>query len=353
MIAWAALAGVVGCASPGVQKDQPVQFVGVTLDRPIWLLGLNDPSWLFDFRKDSAGAKIALVPLADEASNFKVAEEQRENSVGRMTRALPLFIAERIFLETNCRVTTNILLVRGVGPVVAGKRSSIDALLQSPRDQKPDVIIQGAIVRAETESKRLVQVDLWDAIQERIEINSGYVSDAATLGSGAGDLAKEIIDHLVTSGRCKRVNPPLSWDSPSRDLIDAYVAALGQLLIQSLAENKFANAESIWGEPDMLAWYEHLGALMPNSTPVRLIRIRGVLMSRRYGGQGWKAAADPVVNDMARTPGGTDDIYRLSPLVLSRLGREDECRARKADLATSREPAYTAWLGRIVCHVPE
>src|SRR5262249_22184988 len=95
--------------SPARADDEDSDF---QLMRPIWSLGCGDAGWLFDYRGQEKHATVAVFPLA--MIGAKDDKSYREtDTTARLTRAIPLYVAERLFLETTCDVPVNMLVVPG------------------------------------------------------------------------------------------------------------------------------------------------------------------------------------------------------------------------------------------------
>jgi hypothetical protein len=334
-------------ASPAWSAE-PTEIAVAHLDRPIWLLGLDDAQWLFEFRARAKGAKVAVFPLADvSASDLKEPAAQREDEVGRATHSLALFLSERIFAETTCRSSAEVPVARGGGPVVSGTEWPIETLTKAAKEASPAVIISGTVERRNAGAR--VAISVWDAATQRLEVTIEDVRYLEKPTSSAPFLADRVIEHLVTSSRCKRIRAPSGWDRPTAALVSPYLDALGELLQQALAENGLIPASSIWGEEDMLAWYSTLRQSMPASVPARLIYVRGILMSKAYGGSAHERFEADLSREASTVANPPSEVNRLAPLIFARLGQPDRCRDSKLALGKGADEAYSAWLARVKC----
>jgi hypothetical protein len=331
----------------------PLKVEVVELDRPVWLLGLGDPTFLLRFRGRETGARVIVFPLANTTpTDLKQATEQKEDDLGRQTRELALFVAERIFIETSCGATTGIIAVRGGGPVVGGREWPIDSLAHTSAAAGADVIISGALTSSWGGARQHVKLDLWDAKTRARVHTSESTTYAADARSAALGLAADVVDHLVSTKRCKRLTPPATWAAPGVGDIEPYLSGLNQLLAQVMAENGVTPVANIWGEDNMLHWYARVRTKLPSSTPARLMQLRGVLLSKAYGGTAWKTAAGPLLTELGALDDPTDEVYQLSPLVLARFGSSTACATRKAALDARKNPSLSAWLARVDCASP-
>jgi hypothetical protein len=328
----------------------PIKVETVRLTRPVWLLGLDDPSFLLGFRGHETGARVYVFPLANTTrTDQKEAGKQKEDTLGRETRELALFVSERIFVETNCVPTTAVVAVPGGGPVVSGQEWDLATLARVSAPLDADVVVSGTLAAFWGDAREEVKLDLWDA-KARTRF---HTARATTLGAPATSealaLASQVVAQLVSTKRCKRITPPATWAAPSKDLVAPYVTGLNQLLAQLFAESGVIPVSSLWGEDAMQRWYAKLREHMLSSTPARLMQLRGVLLSKAYGGPTWKTVSGPLLADLGTLKDPTDEIYQLSPLVFARLGSSGACAARKAAMASLKNPALASWLAKIDC----
>jgi hypothetical protein len=318
------------------------------LDRPIWLLGLGDAQWLFNFRAQANGSRVSVFPLANVSpSNLQDPTEQREDEIGRATRSLALFLSERLFSETTCRSSAEVPVVQGAGPVVSGKEWPLETLTAAAKEATPAVIVSGTVERRYGGARSRVTIAVWDVAGQRLETSFEDVRYFEQPNSSALALTQRVIDHLVQSSRCERLQAPPGWDRPREQLVTAYLDALGQLLPQALAENGVVPASSIWGEADMLAWYSTLRQHMPLSVPARLIYVRGILMSKAYGGSAYRQFESELIGEASAA--ASPELTRLAPLIFARLGSPERCKSAKLALGKEVDESFARWVGRVQC----
>lgn len=334
---------------PAWAEETP-QVTVIHLDRPIWLLGLGDAQWLFKFRAQANGAKVSVFPLANVSpSDLQEPTQQREDEIGRATRSLALFLSERIFAETTCRSSAEVPVVQGAGPVVSGKEWPVESLVTASKEASPAVIISGAVERRYAGARSRVTIEVWDAASQKLETSLEDVRYFEQPNSGALALTERVVQYLVRSSRCERLHAPSGWDRPSENLVGPYLDALGQLLPQALAENGVVPASSIWGEVDMLAWYSTLRQHMPSSVPARLIYVRGILMSKAYGGSAYSQFQSDLFSEASTVTHPPNEVARLAPLIFARFGEDERCKSSKLVLSKGADESFASWLGRVQC----
>jgi hypothetical protein len=341
----AALA-LFACVWPGMSSAESDDEVSnFQLMRPVWSLGFGDAGWLFDYRGQEKHATVAFFPLA--MTGAKDEQTFRENdATTRLTRAIPLYLAERLFLETTCDVPVNMLVVRNKGPLVSPEPLSPDALLRVAGSPQPSVLVAGSLTREDVPLVRVtVDVRTPDGRRQTVVTRVG---DEPTL-----DFMNELVDATVgfvaDAGLCQRRKVPPSLERPPASHVAPYVGALGQLLSQTFAEGHVLPVSSLWSEVGMMAWYERLRTELPNLLAPRLIELRGVLLSQSYGGTEYGARLPMVLAELEQADTAGDAVGRLSPFVYARAGKPDQCENAKTRLAVDKDPGFTKWLSTVQC----
>jgi len=335
---------VLGGPTSGARADDQ-DVSNFQLMRPVWALGFDDAGWLFDYRGQEKHATVAVFPLA--MAGAKEDQAYRESdATARLTRAIPLYVAERLFVETTCDVPVNMLVVRGKGPLVPGEQPARDALVRVAGSPSPTVLVAGMLAR---EDVPLVRVTLDVQTSDgRRQTTIMRVGDEPTL-----DFVHEIVDatigFVVDAKPCQRVRVPAALERPPASHVAPYVGALGQLLSQTFAEGHVLPVSSLWSEVGMMAWYERLRTELPSLLAPRLIELRGVLLSQSYGGTEYGARLPLVLAELEQADTAGNAVGRLSPLVYARAGKADACETAKTRLAVDKDPSYAKWLGQVQC----
>jgi hypothetical protein len=340
----AALVGVL-LATGSALATSPDDVSNFQLMRPVWALGFADAGWLFAYRGDEKRATVGVFPLA--MAGTKEDHVLRDtDATGRLTRAIPLYLAERLYLETTCDVPVNMFVVRNEGPLVTGDAPARDALVRAAGDPPPSVLVSGTLAREEVPLVRVtIEIQTIDGRRSTIVTRVG---DEPTL-----DFLNEIVDaavgFVVDAKLCERTKVPAALERPPVTHVAPYVGALGQLLSQTLADAKVMPVSSLWSEVGMMAWYERLRTELPSLLAPRLIELRGVLLSQSYGGTEYAARLPLVLAELEQADTAGNAVGRLAPLVYSRAGKADACEAAKIRLAADKDPSYAKWLSAVQC----
>lgn len=334
---------LVGFSTDVVRADDEIS--NFQLMRPVWALGFSDAGWLFDYRGQEKHATVAVFPLA--MPGVKDDKAYRESdATARLTRAIPLYVAERLFLETTCDVPVNMLVVQGSGPFVSPEPLARDALLRVAGSPTPTVLVSGSLAREDVPLIKVsIEVQTPDGRRSTVVTRIG---DEPTLDF-VHEMVDAVIGFVVDARLCQRTRVPSSLERPPPTHVAPYVGALGQLLSQTFAEGKVMPVGSLWNEVGMMAWYERLRTELPNLLAPRLIELRGVLLSQSYGGTEYAARLPLVLAELEQADTAGDAVGRLAPLVYARAGKPDACETAKQRLATDKDPSFTKWLAAVQC----
>jgi hypothetical protein len=336
---------VLGWGAWSVPAFADEEVSNFQLMRPVWALGFADAGWLFEYRGQEKHATAAVFPLA--MTGAKDDKTYRESdTTARLTRAIPLYVAERLFLETTCDVPVNMLVVNGVGPLVSAEPLARDALIRIAGSPTPTVLVSGALAREDIPLVRVtLEVQTPDGRRSTVATRVG---DEPTLDF-VHELVDAVIGFVVDAKLCERTRVPSSLERPPASHVAPYVGALGQLLSQTFAEGRVMPVSSLWSEVGMMAWYERLRTELPTLLAPRLIELRGVLLSQSYGGTEFAGRLPLVMAELEQADTAGDAVGRLAPLVYAKAGKPDACETAKTRLAADRDPAFSKWLSTVQC----
>jgi hypothetical protein len=334
----------VACAAVSSAQTVDESLSNFQLMRPVWALGFGDAAWLFDFRGQEKHATVAVFPLA--MAGAKDGAYQEGDTTTRLSRAIPLFVAERLFLETTCDVPVNMLVVANQGPVVPPEPLARDALLRIAGPPTPTVLVSGTLARDEVPLVRVtLEVQTPDGRRSTIVTRTG---DEPTL-----DFVNELVDatigFVVDARLCQRTRVPAALDRPPKSHVAPYVGALGQLMSQTFAEGHMIPVSSLWSEVGMMAWYERLRGELPKLLAPRLMQLRGVLLSQSYGGTEYGARLPLVLAELEQADTAGNAVGRLAPFVYARAGKPDACESAKTRLAADKDPGFAKWVAGVNC----
>lgn len=83
----------------------------VTFDSPLWTRGLFEPDWLLP-SYDEAAPLLALFTFANQTLEGDAPQIQMADHTGRLTRGLPIYLAEALQLRFRVRTRTTLLVAK-------------------------------------------------------------------------------------------------------------------------------------------------------------------------------------------------------------------------------------------------
>lgn len=332
---------LVGADALAVDKDN---IYTLELDRPIWAVGLKDAAWLLP-AKDAGAATFAIFNFSVEMRGVPTeGQTRKEDDAGRISRALPLYFAERINIETRSKAINYNLVMNGVGPVVAGKRTGGKDIASALKAAKPTFIITGHFEKDFLKLRNKLTVYVYDPARNKERVLaevSELFSDTHRLASKS---ANSFVEKLCAQKYCTRSVATTNYSAPPDALLLPYLDALGQLFVQTLVQNGIAPKTSLWGEDDMLLWYSRLWHDLPQSDASKLMYFRGVTASIDYKGDAYKNHLMQIEEFLKNSQNKADVLNRLSPLYYQATGNKAMLRLKCSELRAIKDPIYAKWL---------
>lgn len=176
-------------ATPARPLDESELQIGhATFELPIWMYGLRDPQWLLPPKPQNA-RRVTFLPLGKVMDRASQAEEQREDDVGRLCRAVPLYLAESAYEWTDAHGQVLVPVVIGGGPVVfpaqdeASQRETAVQLASHT-----DMLVQGSIDR--DGGTWTISLHLWDTAALELIAHEAISADNASLEAAVLELER-------------------------------------------------------------------------------------------------------------------------------------------------------------------
>jgi tetratricopeptide (TPR) repeat protein len=319
----------------------PVRAVGVPITGPIWTRGLGDPKWLLPPRADAA-PRIAFFSLADTTLSGNASQLQTESDTGRLTRSLPLYLAEALLFKTTARTFCVIPVIKGEGPVVSGRPWPLATVLGCcPDELAPDIVITGVLGMDGTGHH--AELVIWGA-PGREELGRLRIPARPGFKGLALRAEKELIGFLEKDGRARTRRDHGVFVSPEGKLQDHYLLGVGQLFTQVLAANKFADPSKLWNERAMLETYFQLVDEMPHAAVPKIMVICGVLACVEYDSPLATQYGDALLQFVNSEADPRSPVRMLSPYVLRKLGRDEGFAEAYREALKVAEGRYEEWL---------
>ena len=266
-----------GAPSPDAQ---PVQIGMLRVDGPIWLPGQSPAARLF-------GTKVAGGPSVTFLGGTAEAPEQpggpqdggQVELLGRLTRALPLFLAEQV--ELLAAATGRAMLPWAVGTgasaasgfVVSGQRWPDEVAVQSVgADQNRSDYVVAVHLDAETEpwTADLVFLRTTDGVRIGELEREFDAADPVSIAEGVQALAREVIELL---GAASREGAEVAYTVPAGAAFASYLTRAEQLLAVRCAAMPGVAPTFLTGERGMLDGALQLAQAAPESLPAHLLLV--------------------------------------------------------------------------------
>ncbi|VBD43357.1 tetratricopeptide repeat protein [Burkholderia pseudomallei] len=316
----------------------------LALSQPIWHYGLRDANWLFT-QKPGDAEEVGFFALSKIMDGSERAESQREDDLGRLTRAIPLYLAEATHYWSDYAANCYIQIVEGAGPVVTGGETDGNALLETvPSRMK--YFITGEIGTSGDGNQLQWQVSLtlWDCATRTKQSSESGKAARAEIGALVATLEKSLLERI---GRKREQPLDAFYQRPTTDVMPAYLGELGQTFMLTLLANNHMPKSELWGERSMLDWPLTMALHWPAAEVPKLMFISGLGKALDYQSDilaEYKERTLQLLREAGRT---NSMVVQLAPLVWKVFGMQDEFQAHMRNLPSDTNPAYKTWLDRV------
>jgi tetratricopeptide (TPR) repeat protein len=321
-----------------VEKSE-LQIGQIPYDLPVWMYGLRDPQWLFAPKLADA-RKVTFLMLGKVLSDVEHAKEQREDEVGRLSRAIPLYLAESVYEWTPAHAKSLVAVVMGGGPVVFGAQGAAgERETAAQLAAHTDVLVQGSIASAD--DAWTIDMGIWDTA--KLELIARETVSAAR--SGLEQAILELEGKLLArfGGAQPRPHDRI-YTRPTLEQMHPYLDALAQSLMLSLVANEIAPKNSMWGERNMLEWPLRMALQWEGYEVPKAMYFSGISNATRYHSDVLGEFEDrsfELLRELNRTASPLAD---LAPLFLHAFNRADGLAAVRRE---TRDETRLAWIERV------
>lgn len=321
-----------------------VKFSTLSLTQPIWHYGLCKADWLFAHKPKDA-QQVGFFAFSKMTDGTEQAESQREDDVGRLARALPLYFAEASHYWSHYAASVYIIVAEGIGPVLSASESDGQPLF----DIVPSTMTYfvtgeiGSSGQGEQQQWR-VSLSLWDcARRTRHAVEHGESSEAG-LGALVLDLEQRLLTHI---GQQREQPIDAFYLRPSVEAMPIYLTALGQALMLTLAANEQMPKSALWGERAMLDWPLNMALHWPGVEVPKLMYISELGQACNYQSDVLAEYQRRSLDLLRKAQEEDSPAARLAPLVWKIFGMHDEFNAHRQNVPADASAAYVAWLDRV------
>ncbi len=348
-------------AAAPTAAQQQLEIRLFVIQGPVWGQGIGAP-WLIP-QKAADAPLIAFTSFSDATLNVaKDAPAPQIDEVrNRLSRALPMYLCEAVWLRTQARSDVIVPILPGGAFVVTGQLWPSETLLKGrPENQRPKFLVQGALTK--DESGLGVELIAYDG-KSGAEVHRIAVKGLTSLAGVSVRLEKELLAWLASQGVARSapasvLGAVLNGGKGGSDDIsvappdashDQHLLALSSLLSQAIPAIGLGSRENLADERSLVEACMALARTQPRSSVARAIAACSVLLAIRYG----STSVDKLKDELAGwidSDRADDGVLRLlSPALLLRLGKKDKSDAAKAALLASpgASEAFRRWLGEV------
>ncbi|MFA7292119.1 MAG: tetratricopeptide repeat protein [Rhodocyclaceae bacterium] len=317
----------------------------LSLNQPIWHYGLRQADWLFA-AKPAGVPEIGFFALSKIMAGNQHAEEQREDDVGRLTRAIPLYLAEAIHYWTDFAGITYVLVVEDGGPVVSGGETDGQQLFDIvPATMKYFVTGEIGCEGEGDAAQWEIALSLWSCEQRtRIAKEAGAATQAEL-----GGLVLDLEERLLARVGGKRARPLDDfYRHPTKDILPIYLSELGQAFMLTLLANNLVSKAGLWGERAMLDWPLNMALNWPSVEVPKIMYISGLGKAFDYGSVVLAEYRERTLQLLKDADRENSPSARLAPLMWKVFGMGEELEAFISSLPAETDRRYRDWLDRVV-----
>jgi len=210
----------------------PVEVVVMKLDQPVWARGVLGFDAVLP-AKTHAAPRIHFICGSGEANEEMGGKvvAQPTNDLGRIARALPMFLAEELYLRTNARTAFLLPWMKQGGFILSAKPWTRAFL---PSDHTPPDLIVYLHVDARV-SPWLLKVTIENAQREVTPVVFEQAFTLQTAGQDVLTLLYDLIPRLTLLLALRREESNSALGTPPPELLPGYLAAIEQALAIGLA----------------------------------------------------------------------------------------------------------------------
>ncbi len=255
----------------------------LSIDGPVWLKPDSPAAELFPAKPGAVPTVAFLGCTAEIATNSKRIQQQMSDAPGRMSRALPLYLAEHIAFAGAARVQTLVPWVMGDSPafVVSGGPWEDDAASVAAR--------QGAI-----KNEFIVTIHLKPTTEPwTAELRLVQTIDAKCLGTMTGNfssttpedgmpaLVRQLLALLKEHAEIQPVSPPPLYQVPVAPDFANYLVRLEQLLAVRCSGMDGVPPEFLHGAREVIDGNLHLCLNNAENVTTRILLLQTVKAMKR------------------------------------------------------------------------
>ena len=307
------------------------------LDRPIWYAGFEDPMWVLPPKNPGAKHVLFFSLAVDGQPQLPPG---REDELGRLTRSLPLFLAEHAWLSTPHRGTAVLPMAEQGGWAIMGRPWPEEQLIsQVPENERATSLLVTGVLRVDGEKRR---IDLWVydcASKQRI----GHAATEGTMQE-LGRMLLQLMGELwpVFGGPAGH-KPPVGDEA----FWARYADGLGQHAALVVTQAGGMPKERLYGERYITQWLQATALSETRWQPGFWLLASSLSVLHQLGSPVPKEHARIIAELFQQSPPNSA-FARLAVRPLRACGLEGLWQARRAEIvaAAGNDPVFLQWLQR-------
>lgn len=255
-----------------VERDEKLHISIGTIDGPVWLPPDSPALPLFPSASPGSTALSFLGSSAETGHTEETITPQLTDAPGRLSRALPLFLAEQVHFRSHASVRTLVPWISAGGFVLSSSRWKDDDAAQYARSEPAsDYVILTHLQAA---------VDPWTADLRLIRTIDGNCLEAiqrsfsfSQLGESVPLIAHDLLTLLSRHADVELVSSPPRYSPPATDL-PAYLVCLEQLLAARSSGMEGAGESFLSGHHSMVDGNLNLCVSNPKNSIARILLLQ-------------------------------------------------------------------------------
>lgn len=270
-------------AKSKAELTEPLSMMMLTIEGPVWLKSDSPAGRIFPLTRKDGPLITFLGSSATTSSPAQAVEPQMADAPGRMSRALPLFLAEQVAFASEANVQTFIPWISeggGGGFVLSGVAWTDDYVLDYiKRSQTKSEYV--AVMHLNTVSDpwnvdlRVLQTSNGECVANR----QSFVAQSIP-GEPVIELSHQLIDLITEELHIKATKTSL-YRVPDEPYLSNYLLRLEQLLAVRCAGMEGVSASFLHGEREIIDGNLQLCLTFPSNVTTRILLVQTLLTMNR------------------------------------------------------------------------
>lgn len=253
------------------------------IDGPVWFKAASAESELFPIKPSNAPLIAFLGSTAEQPHNSQDISIQIADGPGRMSRALPLFLAEQVWFKTDAKVRTLVPYVMNPpgGFVLSGvpwqDEQAADSSSQAATETRFVIVTH---IRCSTDPWT-VELRILRSHDHELMGTLSASFEAARPQDEIPALAEQLVSSLSRLISTTIRKPPEGFAFPAETQFPSYLLRLEQLLAARFATMEGSGPNSLNGEREILRGNLQLCVECPDNVAARLVLAKTVLAMKK------------------------------------------------------------------------